>query len=103
MHPVPVEQQAGHIKSSQERKMQVDEAPMFSRQEAKKALKTAVRQTNQTGAVSKVLLIILCILLPPLAVGLAKGIGWPFWLSLILTICFWIPGVIYALIVILGD
>ncbi|HEY6161070.1 MAG TPA: YqaE/Pmp3 family membrane protein [Bacteroidia bacterium] len=44
-------------------------------------------------------LVILCILLPPLAVYLAKGVGTPFWVDLILTLFFWIPGIIYALIV----
>lgn len=49
----------------------------------------------------QILLIILAILLPPLAVYLAKGIGTEFWIDLILTLLFWIPGIIYALIVIL--
>jgi uncharacterized membrane protein YqaE (UPF0057 family) len=44
------------------------------------------------------LLIVLCILLPPLAVGLKFGIGNEFWISILLTLLFWIPGVIYALI-----
>ena len=51
------------------------------------------------GDVNAVVLIILCFLLPPLAVYLAKGVGTPFWLDLILTLFFWIPGIIYALIV----
>ncbi|HPD54609.1 MAG TPA: YqaE/Pmp3 family membrane protein [Bacteroidia bacterium] len=46
------------------------------------------------------LLIVLCILLPPLAVFLKFGIGTEFWISLILTLIFWLPGVIYALIVV---
>jgi len=48
------------------------------------------------------LLVILAILLPPLAVYLHQGaINDKFWISLILTLLFWLPGVIYALIVIL--
>lgn len=48
------------------------------------------------------LLAILAILLPPLAVALHEGgINGKFWLSLLLTLLFWIPGVIYALIVVL--
>ena len=46
-----------------------------------------------------ILLIILCFLIPPLAVGLATN--WettPLIISLILTFLFWIPGIIYALI-----
>ncbi|MEO5572391.1 MAG: YqaE/Pmp3 family membrane protein [Bacteroidia bacterium] len=43
---------------------------------------------------------VLCILLPPLAVGLKYGIVDKFWISLLLTLLFWIPGVIYALLVV---
>ncbi|MES2980868.1 MAG: YqaE/Pmp3 family membrane protein [Verrucomicrobiota bacterium] len=50
---------------------------------------------------NKLLLIILAFLLPPLAVGLKNGIGGSFFLNLILTIIFWLPGVIHALIVVL--
>jgi uncharacterized membrane protein YqaE (UPF0057 family) len=46
------------------------------------------------------LLAVLCILLPPLAVYLAMGIGTEFWISILLTLLFWIPGVIYAFVVI---
>lgn len=41
--------------------------------------------------------ILFAIILPPLAVGLFEGIHGPFWLSILLTILFWFPGVIYAL------
>jgi len=54
------------------------------------------------ASTNKVLLAILAILLPPLAVGLHEGaINGKFWLSVLLTLLFWIPGVIYALIVVL--
>ncbi|MEQ1797258.1 MAG: YqaE/Pmp3 family membrane protein [Lacibacter sp.] len=50
-----------------------------------------------------ILLVILAILLPPLAVYLHQNaINTKFWISLILTLLFWIPGVIYALLVVLG-
>ena len=53
--------------------------------------------------VSFLLLVILAILLPPLAVYLYEGaINTLFWIDLILTLCIWIPGVVFALIVILG-
>ncbi|HEY8403173.1 MAG TPA: YqaE/Pmp3 family membrane protein [Flavobacteriales bacterium] len=48
-----------------------------------------------------IVLVILAIILPPLAVFLHSGIGTEFWISLILTILFWIPGVIYSLLVVL--
>ena len=50
-----------------------------------------------------ILLVILAILLPPLAVYLHENaINTKFWISLLLTILFWVPGVIYALLVVLG-
>jgi uncharacterized membrane protein YqaE (UPF0057 family) len=48
-----------------------------------------------------ILLVILAILLPPLAVALKDGIGTSFWLDLLLTLLFYFPGMIYALIVVL--
>jgi len=49
-----------------------------------------------------ILLVILAILLPPLAVYLHENaINTKFWISLVLTLLFWIPGVIYALLVVL--
>lgn len=51
----------------------------------------------------KLLLIIIAILLPPLAVGLKAGIGGAFILNLILTLIFWLPGVLHALYVILSN
>ena len=48
-------------------------------------------------------LAILAILLPPLAVYLHEDdINTKFWLSLLLTLLFWLPGVIYALFIILS-
>src|ERR1035437_2097124 len=48
------------------------------------------------------LYIILAIFIPPLCVGLWEGgLTFDFWIDLLLTFCFWLPGVIFALIVIL--
>jgi uncharacterized membrane protein YqaE (UPF0057 family) len=53
--------------------------------------------------ISTLLLVIIAILLPPLAVGLHdRGLSTRFWIDLLLTLLFYIPGLIYALIVILG-
>ena len=49
-----------------------------------------------------ILLIILAIFLPPLAVFLKKGCGNTFWLNLLLTILMFLPGIIHAILVILG-
>lgn len=42
--------------------------------------------------------IIAAILLPPLAVYLARGIGPTFWIGVLLTIFWWVPGVVFALV-----
>ena len=48
--------------------------------------------------VNTILLVILSFILPPLAVYLVyEEIGTPFLVNVILTILFWIPGVIHAL------
>ncbi|MDX5346054.1 MAG: YqaE/Pmp3 family membrane protein [Hymenobacteraceae bacterium] len=44
--------------------------------------------------------IILAIFLPPIAVLLHDGVGTYFWISIILTLLFWLPGVIFALLVV---
>ena len=41
--------------------------------------------------------IILAIFLPPVAALLTVGLGLHFWLNLILTLCFFVPGMIHAL------
>jgi uncharacterized membrane protein YqaE (UPF0057 family) len=74
--------------------------------EAKKELKAyrAAKRAGKEPSTNTLLLVILAILLPPLAVYLHQGeINNKFWISLLLTFLFWLPGVIYALIVILGN
>lgn len=71
--------------------------------DAKKLLKEyrADKRAGKTAETDQVLLAILAILLPPLAVYLkTEEIGGKFWLSVILTLLFWIPGVVYALLVV---
>jgi uncharacterized membrane protein YqaE (UPF0057 family) len=72
--------------------------------EAKKVLKEykADKRAGREADTSLLLLVILAILLPPLAVYLKEGeINSRFWISLILTLLFWIPGVIFALLIVL--
>lgn len=57
---------------------------------------------SSSGAEVTLLIIILTILLPPLGVGLVFGIQKEFWISLLLTILFYFPGLIYSLFVILA-
>ena len=89
----------------------VDEFKSLSRherksriKEAKKVLKEykAEKRAGREAETSLLLLVILAILLPPLAVYLKEGeINSRFWVSLILTLLFWIPGVVFALLVVL--
>lgn len=51
--------------------------------------------------VSKLLLIIIAILIPPLAVGLKDGIGMSLVINIILTLFLYVPGLLHALWVIL--
>ena len=72
--------------------------------EVKKAIHEykAAKKAHAEPSTNTLLLVILAILLPPLAVYLHEGTtNNKFWLSLILTLLFFIPGVIYALIVVL--
>ena len=74
--------------------------------ESKKELKAykSAKKAGKEPSTNTLLLVILAILLPPLAVYLHQGeINSKFWISLLLTLLFWLPGVIYALIIILGD
>ncbi|MBR3980129.1 MAG: YqaE/Pmp3 family membrane protein [Bacteroidales bacterium] len=56
---------------------------------------------NATEA-DQVVLVLLSIFIPPLAVFLNNGLGTEFWIDLILTILGWLPGMIYALLLVLG-
>ena len=44
-----------------------------------------------------VIRIILAILIPPVAAFLTVGLGLHFWLNILLSIFFWVPGIIHAL------
>ncbi len=63
----------------------------------------AEKKDGSEPSTNQLLLVILAILLPPLAVYLHEGeINGKFWLDLILTLLLFLPGVIYALIVVLA-
>ncbi len=51
-------------------------------------------ENNDTN---KLLLVIVAILLPPVAVGLKDGIGMMLVVSILLTLFFYLPGLIFAL------
>ncbi|HQS23348.1 MAG TPA: YqaE/Pmp3 family membrane protein [Sediminibacterium sp.] len=59
-------------------------------------------KATATPSNDKVLLAILAVLLPPLAVYLHEGTAnGTFWISVLLTLLFYIPGLIFALITVL--
>ena len=57
--------------------------------------------TSPDAQMSKLLLVIIAILLPPLAVGLKAGVGGHLFLNIILWLLFYIPGLLHALYVVL--
>lgn len=66
----------------------------------KKVMKEAKKNGQMAAADdNQILRLILAFFLPPASVGIGRGIGSTFWLNVILTIIFWIPGVVHALIV----
>ncbi|MFN0083543.1 MAG: YqaE/Pmp3 family membrane protein [Ferruginibacter sp.] len=74
--------------------------------EVKKELKEykKAKKAGKEPSTNTLLLVILAILLPPLAVYLHEGeINNKFWIAVLLTLLFFLPGVIYALVVVLGD
>ncbi len=81
-----------------ERKSRIKEAKSTLKQYKKD------KKAGVAAAPSQIVLIILAILLPPLAVYLHQGeINNKFWISLLLTLLFFLPGIIYALLVITGE
>jgi len=98
------------VGSIQEALKELKSLSRHERKERIKEVKKAVKQfktDKKAGAepsTSTLLQVIFAILLPPLGVYLHEGvINNKFWLDLILTLLFFIPGVIYALIVVLGS
>ena len=72
------------------------------KREQRRALKDALQHRRDTSE-DTLLLVIICIFIPPLAVFLHQGeINSKFWISLLLTLLFYVPGLIYSLITILG-
>lgn len=53
------------------------------------------RTTSNEGA-ADVVRILLAILLPPLGVFLEVGLGFHFWLNIVLTLLGYLPGIIHA-------
>lgn len=67
----------------------------------KRELRKAKHSERNSSEVNQVLLVILAIFIPPLAVYLKDGLHTSFWIDVILTLLFFLPGVIYALLIVL--
>jgi uncharacterized membrane protein YqaE (UPF0057 family) len=69
------------------------------RKEIKNTIKNAMKDAkNSEEDNDYILMMVLAFLLPPLGIGLTYGITTEFWISLVLTLLFWLPGAIYSLI-----
>lgn len=81
--------------------IELKEEPKMTKREVKKAIKKQIKSTLKTDeertGLMNVLLVIFAIILPPLAVLFTDGLRGPFWLSILLTLLFYLPGLIYAL------
>ena len=77
------------------------------RKHIKKGIRNLIADNGNTQSFLKpnlnVLLLILAFFIPPLAVGLAVGITKDFWINLILTLLFFVPGVIHAIIIVIRN
>jgi uncharacterized membrane protein YqaE (UPF0057 family) len=85
--------------SNKEKKIKTKEVKNLLKDYKKK------KKAGDDVSTNEILLAILCVILPPLAVYLHQGKETTnkFWISLILTLLFWVPGVIYALLVVFAD
>lgn len=115
VNPVPATETASSeedaLAAAAEYKESLKNMSAKERRQLRKAQKKQIKQVlaDQKDGKSDlddgdILLIILAILLPPLAVFLHQGeINTKFWISLVLTLLFFLPGIIYALLVITGS
>ncbi|WP_211295184.1 YqaE/Pmp3 family membrane protein [Neolewinella xylanilytica] len=73
------------------------------KREQRREVKSALND-YQGADTNTILLVILAILLPPVAVLVHQGeLNSKFWIALLLTLLFYLPGLIYALLVIFGN
>lgn len=102
-----------HIKAETKVETGVEETTALSKKERrkqkrlqrkafKKDLKAKLKQFRQENDTDLLLLVLITILLPPLGMYLYEGaVTNRFWISLLLTLLFYVPGLVYTLIVIL--
>ena len=76
-------------------------APGFSRRSSALESENGASAEGVPSPTMQILQIILAIILPPVGVALKAGVGKDFVINLILTLLFFVPGVIHALWVVL--
>ena len=85
--------------SKHERKVKIREARKLW-----KEYKADVKSGKAKSDDNHILAIIFAILIPPVGVLIYEGkITTKFWIALLLTLLFWLPGAIYALLVVTGN
>ncbi|WP_211096986.1 YqaE/Pmp3 family membrane protein [Neolewinella litorea] len=101
----PTEAEA--LEAAREYRESLKEMSGKERRELKREQRDAVKQAlndYQDADTNTILLVILAILLPPVAVLVHQGeLNSKFWIALLLTLLFYLPGLIYALLVIFGN
>lgn len=88
---------------------QIESLSAQGKKDLKKSIRSEIRQYKQNrkdgkeADLGRLLLTLIALILPPLAVYLHQGeINSKFWISFLLTLLIWVPGVVYALLVIFG-
>jgi uncharacterized membrane protein YqaE (UPF0057 family) len=105
--PVSTEPDAATVKAAMESFRNLSKKEKKGKfRELKTAVKAfkAQKKAKAEPVASTLVQVIVTILLPPLGVYLHEGeINKRFWIDLILTLLFYVPGLVYGLIVVLGD
>ena len=86
---------------SQSFNKEVRKAKRELNKEIKSIVKKEIKEAKKQGADDDyILMMVLAFIIPPLGVGLTYGITNEFWISLVLTLLFWLPGAVYSLIMV---
>ncbi|MBC7919901.1 MAG: YqaE/Pmp3 family membrane protein [Ferruginibacter sp.] len=89
------------VKTNQADRTAGKELTRAARKQERTALRSVFKEARADADDDKVLEVILAIFIPPLGVYLHEDeINSKFWIDLVLTLLFFIPGVVYALLVV---
>lgn len=98
----PEKRSTAPVSSTDMNKSEQKTARKALRKELKTMRKSAKKNQRPQGEYAEeIICVIFAILIPPLGVFLHEGIGTNFWIDLILTLLFFFPGLIFALLVVL--